>query len=1314
MSNVKVVPRSLTDAYKRREGDFSPDLVGLQFTSGDAFFTFGNFNVTTNVSPRLSKDFILGGEWSEYYNLENLNLSQSDSITLETNDLNIFLNFDPNNISRYVYFGSFYELIRVTLEQIIQKWKGSIYLNPLSKTNIAVNTVLSFQYDQINGVASFLIPKSVISNPFELIVDDNQDFVDLKPDEIFNLSRDYSKYVIEINGNQFPVVGYTGSTTNYSYIRVNTKGNPFTQLSGSTFGSLTYHLKPNNNEVNLFFEELTDFENLILNRMTVPQYTCSFSVPSEVDGFIFNSNKNFTWPVSDGYNIDINTRDYETYVNSILETANQFDLYKTDLMVRRFVSESINEYDTDGGGQEIYGRKVNKLLKIYGREFDEVKKYIDGISFANVVTYDKLDNTADELIKIMAKTLGFDVLLTVGTDNFNLKEITDKPLTTVFSGQSMGLSTKELDIELWRRLVINAWWLWKSKGTRKVIEFFFSLFNIPQCMLSLNEFVYLAENRLNTVEIYEILANLYGGIENVDLTTIPMDDFGFPSKLPETIINYFQMDGFWYNGGSENTIGNNPHIGPYDYGKKYFNQYECFIDSTVLQGLRNTTVTIPKTENLFNNYNKGTFSVDTESGLPIPYYGSDYANTLNNNGQINNATVTSAGLTEPKTIYAPPIEQEGSQTFMGLTFETNSDVCNLCPEIFYGEDGIVYNLNDKKPITDEKCCMGTWLASAPTETTPPIVCPPSKDVLVNQNDRLVKAIINCYSNTSLTLEQKDTCYNQVYTQYGSNPPCAVGMVSGQSIIGIPKDCCNKDNLGFDVYWDGSFCYQKECYVKLQTGLNCSDNLIITSDSIKCQASKLLECVDCDSEFVYQSANLFREQPNKNLELIDLVNSYTCYWCQPENYITKICDARSFVNGLTQQEINDLYIKIFGPIGEASDSIIKEKVNNALTSSIKNYGCLLISKNGEFIVDNNCCKLRGGNYVNGYCFKPQDDPCNTAQVNSSHVFVDDKGNLLSQNCCTKYGSWTFGSINIVSNGTILTDSLGSSFANSLGEKYYCSACPQNITIYNGTEVRDNSTNQSLTPQCCVDYGYEWNGTICVVKTPTDGGGTGIDTGGNTTAGEAELCLKDCIITYEPTGTKCEDALLQLLEMNRILVKGWGCLQKVYEEQTYYQLTNNPLYRNKIYNFNNTTFKTVDELIDLLNNMLQTYYNYLEDYIPNATFPNDIKNNGAFTCDITIMNSFYNDYTVAGLNEFCSIDVFTSYAGNLLPVDDPINDGWDYVEAIDYLLGLNSSGSWVVLKSNEQIPTVPLTNTNQNCVVPTYDELILQPYFPISNG
>ena len=54
MANVRVVPRSLTDAYKRREGDFAPNLVGLQFTNGVSLFTFGNFEITTNLDPRLN------------------------------------------------------------------------------------------------------------------------------------------------------------------------------------------------------------------------------------------------------------------------------------------------------------------------------------------------------------------------------------------------------------------------------------------------------------------------------------------------------------------------------------------------------------------------------------------------------------------------------------------------------------------------------------------------------------------------------------------------------------------------------------------------------------------------------------------------------------------------------------------------------------------------------------------------------------------------------------------------------------------------------------------------------------------------------------------------------------------------------------------------------------------------------------------------------------------------------------------------------------------------------------------------------------
>ena len=52
---------------------------------------------------------------------------------------------------------------------------------------------------------------------------------------------------------------------------------------------------------------------------------------------------------------------------------------------------------------------MTNALKIYGREFDEVKKYSDGIKFSNVVTYDKKNNTPDAVVKNLARVLGWQL-----------------------------------------------------------------------------------------------------------------------------------------------------------------------------------------------------------------------------------------------------------------------------------------------------------------------------------------------------------------------------------------------------------------------------------------------------------------------------------------------------------------------------------------------------------------------------------------------------------------------------------------------------------------------------------------------------------------------------------------------------------------------------------------------------------------------------------------------------------------------------------------------------------------------------------------
>ena len=64
-------------------------------------------------------------------------------------------------------------------------------------------------------------------------------------------------------------------------------------------------IKPNKLKEEGFFNALPDFENNLLNRLTVPKYTSIYKFPKVSDeGVIIYDTKTLTWPVTDGYNID--------------------------------------------------------------------------------------------------------------------------------------------------------------------------------------------------------------------------------------------------------------------------------------------------------------------------------------------------------------------------------------------------------------------------------------------------------------------------------------------------------------------------------------------------------------------------------------------------------------------------------------------------------------------------------------------------------------------------------------------------------------------------------------------------------------------------------------------------------------------------------------------------------------------------------------------------------------------------------------------------------------------------------------------------
>jgi hypothetical protein len=702
MAKKKVIPGSLTDAYKKREGDFSPDLVGFQLTKGTPLFTLGNFGVTTNTQPKTDRTFQTG-QYSSEFTLNNLNLTQSESERLVTSNINTILNLDPKDISKFVYYGSFVEYLRVNVESIITNWKGSLYVTDIEGgySTSAKYTVLGYSYDLTTNQSTFKVPTLFIQNKFDLT---HNDFGGLLLDakDISNIKLSYSSYEIFNDYGNFSIVGYTGSTDSDPYLTIVTEGETFPTLSGSTFGTFLYHVKPKDTVIDiLFFDSLNDFENILLDRLVTPKYTCSFEsvIETESGGFI-STRKSFTWPTTDGYNIDIEGSGYSEYLSKILKTATDYDRLKGNLMTRRFISDSIQEFDTEGDTEfDTQGRKINKLLTIYGREFDEVKKYTDSIRFANVVTYDKRDNTPDELIKSLAKTLGFDTIKSV-SDNELLSYIA-KANQSVFEGHSRDMSTQEIDTELWRRLVINAWWLFKSKGTRKVIEFFINLFGLNECIINFDEYIYLVKDKLNIDETFSkvesILSRGLDEIITVDRSEYPVDEVGFPKVLPNTQDYYFQMDGFWYNGGTDITVGNNPHSGPYDYGSKYFEKFSCFInDFSGYTGVIEESFT--ETINLFTDYNNG--SVDSVKLLP--FYGDRYANDIMESKRVSsNTQVVKAGLTSDNT--------KSGDGSLKISFNVG-EVCSVgCPTYRLDQkDGTVGTIptsstDTSQPLTRE-CC----------------------------------------------------------------------------------------------------------------------------------------------------------------------------------------------------------------------------------------------------------------------------------------------------------------------------------------------------------------------------------------------------------------------------------------------------------------------------------------------------------------------------------------------------------------------------------------------------------------------------------
>jgi hypothetical protein len=392
-------------------------------------------------------------------------------------------------------------------------------------------------------------------------------------------------------------------------------GNPF---SGAASSSDYLVIRPNDFESNKVFNlDFDPVEQFLLNRQITPAYTAQFTVPREQeDGSYILTTELVTWPRAGLWNLDISSVSFDNYLTQINDFAVNLDGYSTNIISRFLTTGALKEFDTPD-------QRFEKLIQLYGRSFDETKAFIGALGNINSIHYTPKNDIPSQLLKNLAQTLGWVTNFSPISQEELLQAVfTTQPNT--FPGLQLGPTPEEINYQFYRNLILNSAYLFKSKGTRKSIECLLRMAGAPEALIDFNEYVYVADQRINMSEFDQQFAEISTGVvlqqipvlqtnnvfsiqgiqytgfttSSTNLTVLatrndfPVDDFGCPKMPIPTESYFFQIGGGWFESTPQHRMpefavptnqvftGNNPNyqtqLLPFNYGEEYLYRYRYF------------------------------------------------------------------------------------------------------------------------------------------------------------------------------------------------------------------------------------------------------------------------------------------------------------------------------------------------------------------------------------------------------------------------------------------------------------------------------------------------------------------------------------------------------------------------------------------------------------------------------------------------------------------------------------------------------------------------------------------------------------------
>lgn len=454
-----------------------------------ALFSESNFKYRIRTEKNEKKRHVRGeylkpdGKEDDFWTLGDL------SGTTESEESKIVLKPNYTSLKDFAYYGSAVELIKATVNDIIQRFPGGITnypdknIAPKVKIGDDEYTLLSNEFEIDCWTGGETIASANVKNPMRVLAASYMNYVDgdgnvLTAPPVFEAVSDCLNSIIGYTtfaGKKFPVyMDAEGKKYLLENLEEDSKDEQGSQNEVEPKSKI--NIRPKQEIIDAFWDSLDDFERVLLSRDTTPIYKATFETPYSDETGYYYKNKSYIWPTIDGFTPDISTGNFQGYLASLVNLATFHDEYDSDNIWRMMTHESIKNLNwtftsekdgMDVDMSDIDSEGIGAMIRIYGRQFDDIKRYADNIKMSNSISYDEKNNMPDYFLS--------DTVENDGWEAQNTTPFVGK-LTDSLSGYTSGKTSAFVNSSFLRRLALNSDYIQSMKGTRRGIETLLGLF----------------------------------------------------------------------------------------------------------------------------------------------------------------------------------------------------------------------------------------------------------------------------------------------------------------------------------------------------------------------------------------------------------------------------------------------------------------------------------------------------------------------------------------------------------------------------------------------------------------------------------------------------------------------------------------------------------------------------------------------------------------------------------------------------------------------------------------------------------------------